>query len=390
MTTNVPLPAFGANGFTSPEELAVYTGVMADFAAAFGTTLNGGQSTPQGQLATSLASVIGAFNDLFVSYCNQADPAYATGRMQDALGRIYFMTRHSATPTVVTATCSGATGVVIAAGSLAKATDGTIYRALTSATIPAGGSVSLQFSALTNGPIACPAGSLNAIYRTVAGWDSITNAADGTLGRNEETAAEFETRRALSVASNATGILAAVRGRVLGVTGMVDAYVTENSTAAPVTIGTQTIAAHSLFVCVQGGSDADVGAAILSKKNPGCAYTGSTTVAVLDTNSGYVTPPSYNVSFQRAASLAVNIVVTLVNGPDVPSDVAAQVTAALNAKFAELAKIGQTLYASSFVCPVGALGSWVRISAITLNAGASAAVGINQFPAVGTVTVTLV
>lgn len=388
--TNVPLPTFGDTGFSSPEELAILNGVLADFVTAFGGNMNTSVSSPQGQLATSFAAVIGAFNDLFVDYTNQVDPAYASGRMQDAIARIYFLTRLAATPTVVTATLTGATGVVIGVGALAKAVDGTIYQSLTTVVIPASGSVDVQFAALTNGPIACPAGSLNTIYRTVAGWDSVTNAADGFPGRNEETTADFEERRGLSVAQNARGILPAVRGTVLGVPGVVDAYVTENETGADVVKGTQTIVAHSLYVCVEGGTDQDVANAIWSKKPPGCNYTGATSVTVEDDNSGYVTPPTYTVKFQRAASLTIDVEVTLANGVDVPSNVEAQVTAAVQAQFATLAKIGQTVYASAFVCPVGALGSWARIVGTEVNGAASQAVGINQFPALGTVTVTLV
>lgn len=387
--TNVPLPTFGDTGFTSPQELEVLDGVIADFVAAFGGNMNTGLSTPQGQLATSFAAVISAFNDLFVDYTNQVDPAYASGRMQDAIARIYFLSRLGATPTVVTATCSGATGVTIPAGSLAKATDGTIYTALTSGDIPGSGSIDIQFAALTNGPIACPAGSLNTIYRTVPGWDSITNATDGALGRDEESRQEFEARRALSVATNARGILPAVRGAVLGVSGVVDAYVTENVTGSDDTIGTQTVLAHSLYVCVEGGSDADVAQAIWEKKPPGCNYSGSTSVIVEDSNSGYVTPPTYTVKFQRAAALAIDFDVTIAGGVDVPSDAEAQITAAIQSTFPSLAKIGQTIYASSFVCAIGALGSWVRIVSVEVNSGASQAVGINEFPAIGTVTVTI-
>lgn len=388
--TNVPFPTFGDTGFTSPAELDIYDGVIADFIAAFGGNLNPGKSTPQGQLAMSLAAVIGAFNDLFVEYTNDVDPAFSTGRMQDAIARIYFLTRKPSTPTVVEAALSGLTGTVIPVGSLAKATDGTVYSNLTTVTIPSAGNINAQFAALTSGPIACPAGSLNTIYRTIPGWDSITNSADGQPGQDQETPADLEARRALSVAGNATGILPAVRGAVLGINDVIDAYVTENNTGAPLTVSGQTIAAHSLFVCVEGGADLDVATAIWTKKNPGCAYTGSTTVTVEDMNSGYITPPTYAVSFQRAAALTVDIVVTLANGPDVPSDVETQVQTAVAAQFAKSAKIGQTMYASSFVCPVAALGAWVRIDGITVNGGATQVVDINQFPELGTVTVTLV
>lgn len=388
--TNVPLPTFTDTGFTSPEELAIYAGVIADFSAAFGGNINPGMSTPQGQLSTSFAAVIGAFNDLFVDFTNLVDPARSSGRMQDALARIYFLSRRGATPTVVEATVTGATGVILNVGSLARASDGTIYQSLSTVTIPPAGSTNVQFAALTNGPIACPAGSLNTIYRTVPGWDGISNAADGLPGRDEESPASLEERRALSVAGNATGILPAVRGSVLGVTGVVDAYVTENNTGADVVVGTQTILAHSLYVAVQGGSDADVARAIWLKKPPGCDYTGDTTVVVEDDNSGYVSPPTYDVSFQRADALAINFVVTIANRPDVPGNIAAQVRAAIEAYFPTVARIGQTIFAASFVCPIAAIGPYARVNTVTVSGVSSVAVGINQFPALGTVTVTLV
>ena len=388
-TSNVPLPTFDAAGFTSPAELDVYDGVISDWNAAFGGVLNTGKSTPQGQLSQIQTALIGAFNDLFVQYVQQTDPAYAQGRMQDAIGRINFISRIGATSTIVVGRCYGATGTTISVGSLAIATDDTIYQALTTAEITAIGYVDVQFAALTTGPIACPAGSLNKIYRTVIGWDSITNLADGEIGQDEETPAEFETRRYASVAVNGIGFLASVRGAVLGVSGVADCYVTENDTSAAVTVGTQTILANSLYVCVQGGLDADVGAAIFSKKSPGCNYSGSTSVTVADENGGYLTPPTYTVKFQRAASLTMNFVVTIANKPDVPSDAATQIATAITGKFPSLSKIAETMYASGFFSVISALGDWARIESVTINGNPLQAVGINQFPALGTISLVL-
>lgn len=388
--TNVPMPTFGPTGFTSPEELAILTGVLADFNSAFGGNLNLGLSTPQGQLSTSLTAVIGAFNDLFVEYTNQVDPAFASGRMQDAIARIYYLTRRGATATVVTARCSGATGVTLPAGSLARASDGTIYASLEAATIPVGGFVDVQFAALVPGDIDCPIGTLTTIYRTVPGWDSITNPTAGTPGQNEESREELEERRGLSVASNAVGILPSVRGSVLGVSGVVDAYVTENNAATSATIGGVSIAAHSLYVAVLGGADGDVAKAIWRKKNPGCNYTGATSVVVTDTESGYLTPPTYTVKFQRASAVAVNFVIQIATGANVPADAALQIQAAVAALFPSLARIGQKMFASAFVCAIGALGPWVRLLTITVNGGSNVAVNIDQYPALGTVGVTVV
>jgi len=385
--TDVPPPSFGPAGFTSPEELAILAGVLADMNAAFGGNLNTDVSTPQGQWATSLAAVIGASNDLFVDFTNQVDPAFSSGRMQDAIARIYYLTRRGATPTTVTARCSGATGVNIPQGALARATDGTIYASLSAGLIGSIGYVDLQFAALTTGPIDLPIGALSTIYRTVPGWDSVTNLTAGTTGRSEETREQMEDRRALSVASNATGILPAVRGSVLSVPSVVDAYVTENETGTAATIGGVLLAAHSLYVCVQGGGDEDVATAIWLKKPPGCDYTGTTSVVVEDTNSGYLTPPTYTVKFQRAAALAINFDVEIAAGSGVPGDAGVQIEAAITALFPSLARIGQSVYASSFTCAIGALGPWVRLLSIEVNGAAVQAVNINQMPSLGTIGV---
>ena len=388
--TDVPPASFGPAGFTSPEELAILAGVLSDINQAFGGNMNLSVSTPQGQWATSLAAVIGASNDLFVDFTNQVDPAFASGRMQDAIARIYYMTRRGATPTVVTARASGATGVNIPAGALARATDGTIYTALTSGLIETLGYVDIQFAALTLGPLELPIGALSAIYRTIPGWDSITNLTAGTPGRAEETREELEERRGLSVASNATGILAAIRGSVLSVPTVVDTYVTENETGTDATIGGVLIVKNSVYVCVQGGPDDEVARAIWLKKPPGCNYTGTTSVVVADNNSGYLTPPTYTVKFQRAAALPIDFTVELATGLDVPGDAAVLVEAAITALFPTLARIGQPLYASSFICAIGALGPWVKLLSIEVNAASVQTVDIDEIPALGTVTVSVV
>lgn len=371
--TNIPRPSFGPNGFVLPPESAIVDGVFADIDQAFGGGLNPAPETPQGQLAVSLAAAIGYSNSLFAWLANQFDPSYAVGRFQDAIGRIYFLERNPAEPTVVAATCTGAPGTVIPIGALAKAADGNTYASTATATIGAGGTVTIDFACLVPGPIPCPIGSLSTIYRVVPGWDAITNAADGVLGRNVESPAEFEARRAASVALNAVGILPAIRANVLNVPNVLDAYVTENPTGSPVTVGGVTIAARSLFVSVSGGDDAAIGEAIWRKKPPGCGYTGTTTVTVTDSNSGYSIPyPTYDVTFTIAAPTAVKFAVQIANSPGVPSTAAAQIQAAIVAAFAGVdggprAKIGATLFASRFYAPVAALGPWAQIVSIKLG-----------------------
>lgn len=396
--SNVPSPTLGPNGFVAPSAGAVLSGVQADIDAAFGGGVNPSLTTPQGQIATTQTAIINDKNAQFLALANGVDPAYASGRMQDAIGRIYFLERTPAEATTVTATCSGLTGAVIPLGSLAQATDGNIYASTAAGTIGVGGTVDIPFQCTVTGPVICTAGSLSAIYKAVPGWDSVTNVADGVVGNDVESRAEFEARRAASVALNARGSIEAVRAAVLNVPNVLDAYVTDNSTGSPVTTGGVTLAAHSLYVCVSGGATADVAQAIWSKKDPGCAYNGSTTVTVYDTSGGYAVPPAYSVSFQIAAPLTVEFTVDLATNPFVPADAATQVTNALLSAFAggdggSRVRIGVSVFASRYYAPILALGSWVEIKSIKLTGAAdSVTVDIDQIPVTSasdiTVTVT--
>jgi hypothetical protein len=139
VTTNVPSITFGPTGFVAPSEQDVLAGMQADIDAAFGGGLNPALETPQGQLASSMTAITGNANDTFVNLANQFDPAFAAGRFQDALGRIYFIERNSALPTVVQATCTGLAGVPIPVGALARAQDDNIYVCTEAGTIPQSG-----------------------------------------------------------------------------------------------------------------------------------------------------------------------------------------------------------------------------------------------------------
>lgn len=386
VTTNVPNPVFAANGFVVTPGPVILAGVQADWSAAFGRPLNYNLNTPQGQLTSSLAALVSNYQGLFVYFSQQVDPAFASGRFQDAIARIYFLTRDPSAPTSVVCTCSGAPGTVIPVGSLAVAVDNSIYASTAAATIGVDGTVSVTFDCTVVGPTACPAGALNRIYQALPGWDSVVNPNDGVLGQNIETRSAFEARRAASVAANSRGSLEAVRGAVLSVSGVLDAYATENTSGSPVVIGGVTLAAKSLYVCAVGGTDLAVATAIWSKKAPGCAYNGNTTVTVEDSNSGYTAPfPSYEVKFERPSTLNVLFDITVLDGPLVPADAEAQIQNAIISAFAGTdggtrAQIAALLLSTRYYTPLAALGPWCQVVAVEM--------GSNNIPSfVGTASI---
>ncbi len=385
-TTSVPTPAFGPNGFIAPIERDILTGVNADLNSAFGGNLNlttsvGGLTnpTPQAQIASSGTAIIGDCNDQFLAVTQGVDPKYAQGRMQDGIARIYFIERNPVLPTTVSATCTGLVGAVIPVGALAQATDGNLYACQQAGIIAINGMTTLPFACTVAGPISCPAGSLATIYRSVPGWDTVTNASDGVLGNDVETRAAFEARRTASVAQNGRNTLGAIQGAVLNVPAILDAYTTQNSTGSPVTLDGVTLPAHSLYVCVAGGDPAAVAAAIFSKLPPGCDMAGNTTQTVTDNNSAYSPPvPTYSITFQTAVSQEFVFKVQIANTPAVPSDAATQIQNVILPAFAGAdggprARIGSTVYAGRFYSGVAALGTWAQIVAITIGSTASLA-----------------
>jgi len=227
MTTNVPSITIGPNGIVIPAESALLAGRLSDLQAAFGGNLNPSLVTPQGQIAMSEAAIIGAANDAFLEIANGFDPALNAGRFQDAVARIYFLTRIPAAATVVSCQCTGLDGTFIPVNAQASDSAGNLYLATESGVI-AGGTVTLTFACATTGPTICLAGSLTTIYQAIPGWDRITNATDGVVGNDAETAAAFELRRQQSVALNATGQTGAVLAAVLAVPGVLDGYALEN------------------------------------------------------------------------------------------------------------------------------------------------------------------
>lgn len=399
----VPKIQFTPAGLVIPAETDILAGVQADINAAFGGGLNPGLETPQGQLASSQTAVIGDKNNEVVTIVNQVDPQYSDGRFQDAIGRIYFLTRKPATPTAVTATLNGLAGTVVPAGTLAQDTSGNTYALSGDATIGAGGVVDAEFQNIENGPIPCAAGTLTQVYQAIPGWDAITNAADGTMGSDVESRADFEYRRRNSVAINGKGTPQAIYAEVFALADVLDVYVKDNPTGSAVNTGSTNypIAAHSVYVAVVGGADADIASAIWRKKDLGCDTNGNTSATVVDP-SGYSYPqPSYSIKFQRPASLAVKFAVRIVNDPSLPSNIVTLVKNAIIARFngadgTTRERIGATILASRYYGAVVSVASNVSLLDVLIGTSSPTLtqinVGIDQRPTVSAadITVTLV
>lgn len=402
LATSVPQIQFTPQGPIIPSDLDILAGVQEDINSAFGGGVNPALSTPQGQLASSQAAIISDKDAEIALVVNQVDPQYATGRFQDAIARIYFLTRIGATSTAVTCILTGLVGTVVPAATLAQDTSGNTYSLLGAVTIGAGGTVSSSWQNVTPGPIPCPGGTLTRVYQAVPGWDAISNPADGVLGQNVETASEFELRRKNSVAINSRGSTQAILANIFStVPNVLDCFVIDNTKGQTVLKGSTnySMLPHSIYVAVVGGADADIAQAIWLKKDTGCDYNGNTTVVVLDTS--YPDPkPAYPVQFNRPTSTPVLFAVQIVNSPTLPANIVALIQNSIVAQFNGTnpaippARIGSAVTGASYYGAV--IGAAPNVTLLSVLVGISAAtlpqviIGIDQSPVISAANITVV
>lgn len=403
MSTAVPQIEFTPTGLVLPAESAVLAGAISDFNAAFGGNLNPALNTPQGQLASSLSAIIADVNAFWAWLVNQMNPDVNSGFMQDAIGRIYFLTRNPGLGTVVQCTCIGAANTPIPMGSQVQDTSGNNYISTVAATIPIGGSVSIPFVNTTLGPIACPANTVTKIFQTIPGWDTVNNPLPGVAGANVESQAAFEFRREQSVALNARGALPSITANVWQVPGVIDVYGYENTTNAPITVGETdyVMVPHSIYIGVVGGDPQAVAQAIWEKKNDGSDYNGNTTETVVDSTNYEIPYPSYSVTFNIPSATPILFSVQVKNTPQLPTNYVSLVQAAIIAAFVgssggTRARMGALLTAAQFYPAVINIGQGVQLVSILLGSASPTLtqqlMGIDQEPTVtmGNISVTAV
>lgn len=343
-----------STGLSAQDTAAIRAAIVADWENIFddeAATLNTDPESPAGQIIDSMAVLVTAKDAEVLEVANQFNPAVADGRWQDALAKIYFITRKTAEPTVVSCQCVGLQGTVIPAGAIIRNSDGYRLKSLGAVTIPAAGTVDAEFACEETGPIDIAAGTCTEIITVIPGWDTVSNAVAGVQGRDAESRAEFEYRRHASVAQNAHGSVAALYGTLANIPGVLDLQVLENRGDTADTFWGVSVPGHSVAVCIYGGADAAIAEAMYNKLGNGCGTTGGTTITHTPTNGAV-----YSYEILRPTTSAFKIKVTIRRTDQTPATIVNDLQAALLGDFygndenSGNTRVGlaQTVYASRF------------------------------------------
>lgn len=304
-------------GIVIPSASEIKEELEAMFVQVFGSNISLDASTPQGQLITSLTTIIMEKNANVARVYNSFNPVTAknddeSGLMwQDAIGNIYNMTRIPATKSTVVCNISGAGGTVIPNTAEAISVNGDIFRIKEAVTIPEAGQISVVFVAKESGAIAVGANSVNRIYTPVVGWDTVNNPSSGTIGQPAENREHFENRRIDQLGRYSSSMIESVLSYVEAVDGVSDVIVRENDTDNNKTVQGFVLSPHSCYVCVKGGNNAKIGEAIRNSKSGGCATNGSTQYV-----DNYGT-----ILFDRPTEVAMTVQVTAVKTENTPDNI---------------------------------------------------------------------
>ncbi len=260
-------------GVIIPDTTEIQNQVIAEFKNVFGDDLIVTPDTPQGLLIVieTLARISVAANN--AQLANQINPALAGGVYLDAIGALTGSQRNPEEFTIVNADLTGVAGTIIPAGSQAKdSSNGEIFESLEIVTLAIDGTGNIDFRALNAGSINVAPNTLTQIVSNVLGWETVNNPSNGTPGSETQSDAAFRLLRKQTLFAQGSSLAAAIISAILEVDGVKSVYFRENISPDTEVIDGTTMVGHSIYACVDGGSDIDVANALVSKKSGGCAY----------------------------------------------------------------------------------------------------------------------
>ena len=299
-------------GVIVPDTSEILSEVQQEYRDAFGAQdLVVTADTPQGVLITAeaLSRVQEVQNNAAVA--NQINPNLAGGGFLDAILALTGMERAPATKTSVSGvTLTGIAGTVIPEGILAATAAGDQFTSTSTVTLGLGGTAIVDFESVEFGPVPCGTSELNVVVTSVLGWETVINGTAGVLGTTTQSDQAARSLRQNTLAFQGVSMPEAITSALYATPGVTSLFFQENIEDTTQVINGITMASHSIYACVKGGTDTDVAAALLENKSSGCGWNGSTMVTVTEPASGQ----NYTVKFDRPTPNGILVKVTTSNG----------------------------------------------------------------------------
>jgi len=290
--------------------------ILAEIEAAQKTALGVGfdvsAQSPAGQLNGTITTQLRELWDVAQAVYSAIDPDKAEGAALTALASLTGTVKAPAHKSTVTATLNLNAGKTVAAGAIASVSGNPAARFVTvaDATNPGGSpaNVTVEMESESTGPIVADAGTLTVIETAQAGWNSVTNAADATLGSLVESDEDLRLRREVELRRAGAAAVDAIEADLSAVTGVTSVRVFRNVT--DVTDG-DGMPPHSVEALVIGGTDNAVAQAVWDNVAGGIEAYGTDSGTAVDRDS-----VSHTVAFTRPTETLLYIAVTVAVNTD--------------------------------------------------------------------------
>lgn len=295
-----------ATGLTTKTLSEIKTEIEDNLKLIYGVDINIDQNSPDGQMINLYSQAAVDYREILTTIYNSFDPDNTVGTTLDSRVRINYITKNGGSYTIqpiqiIVSQTVEFEGLdedaanIDGAGYTIQDNSGTQYILIDSVTLTAGTYVK-NFRAKDIGLVESVIGTINIPVTILLGVDSVDNlSAPLDVGEDEETDAELRIRRSASVAINANGFLNGLTGAFLNLEGVEAAKSYENYTSV---VDADGIPAHGIWAIVEGGSNVDIGVAIMNKKAPGSNMKGAVVIAVT---------PSFTAKFDRPTAADLHI-----------------------------------------------------------------------------------
>ena len=314
--------SFDGNGLQVSTQDELVENLTKNFQAIYGADINVDSNSPDGQLINIFAQYLEDFYELLSQVNASFDPDQAIGNVLDQRAAINGVQRKGGTYTYVnveittdrSVTLNGVDQFSEDEAYTISDSEGNLFVLVATSPISTGTST-LVFRAKEIGQVEVLPNTITTPVTVILGVTNINNPAGAsTVGENEETDAEFRERRKRSVSISNVGYTEGIQAALENLPDVTKASVFQNRTD---TTDTHGIPGHSVWVIVQGGTDAEIGAVMDEKMAPGIGMKGTQSVIVPQVDGSFET---YYFDRPSQELLYVTLNITPMNGQALDQD----------------------------------------------------------------------
>ena len=348
-----------STGISSPSYADIYASLQASAQAIYGTDIYLDPDSQDGQQTAIYAQAQYDSNQATIAAFNNYSPATSQGVGLSSAVKINGLQRETATQSTADLTLTGTAGTLVTSGVVGDDQSlGTTWMLPATVTIGSGGTVVATATCSQQGAITAAANTLTSILTPTAGWQSVTNGSNASIGAAVEDDAQLRQRQSLSTSLPAQTPPQAIYATVANVSGVTRPALYENDSG---TTDGNGVPGHSICLVIEGGNATAIAQAIESKKTPGCGTYGSTSETVEDPAG---VPITINFDVLGYTPIYVSLTIAPLTGYTVT--IGTYIQAALAQAVNSLA-IGGTVYYNKLWAPANLSGdaALAAVSAIT-------------------------